>query len=161
MPNPKPEMRANFAELGEYGKKPAREIRALEQHTKEAFKRVEGFTNNVLVEAVHAIGNRSMLSVQPVKAKDFQALGGFSVVPVNLVDTSAPRAVTLPQRQPNLMCIVKDATGTASAQPITVNTAEALANIDGSPSGDVIDVDFACRWYVCDTDGNDWWKVAG
>lgn len=154
-----PRLTANFKELQTYGKNPGRETRALEQHAKEAIGRIEGFINDVIVRAVMAIGNRSAFEVQPVKTTDFQALGGFGVVPVNLVDTSAPRAVTLPRRQPNLVCIVKDATGNASSQAITVSAFESLVNIDGSPASDSIATDYACVWYVCDKDGTDWWKV--
>ena len=154
-----PRLTANFKELGVYGKNPGRETRALESNVKDALKRTEGFINDVIARAVGIIGNRSAFLVQPARDGNFQLLGGKGVVPVNLVDTTFPTAVVLPRRAPNLVCIVKDATGNASAQPIAVTTFEDLANIDGSPSGDSIDVDYACRWYVCDADGTDWWKV--
>lgn len=151
-----PQLPSKFAEVGEYGKNPGREIRALERNVADELKRMRDFVNTV-TGSVFTIGNRSFLVVVPIVDRDGDLKGGLSVAPINLIDTTGARSMTLPPRQAGLNCIVKDATGTASGQNITIAPAEDLVFIDGSPAADVVDVDFGAAWYVCD--GDAWWRL--
>lgn len=151
-----PQLARTFKELGEYGKNPGREIRELERNVADELKRMRDFLN-LVTGSVFTIGNRSPMTVVPVVDRDGPLVGGKSVAPLNLIDTTSARSMTLPARAEGLLVGVKDATGTAASQNILVAPLEDLVNIDGSPAADTIATDFGVVWYL--SDGQDWWKV--
>ena len=159
MPSTDPNrLSANLKELGEYGKAPGREIRALERNVADAIKRIQDYANDVLTDAIAVIGNRSPLVVIAAKSGTFPLLGGTSVVPVNLVDTLVvPAVVTLPPRKLGLNVIVKDATFNAAVNDITISPFEPTANIDGQLIPYVLATNNGAIWLTCD--GADWWTV--
>jgi len=159
MPSTDPNrLSANLGQLSEYGKNPGREIRALERNVADAIKRVQDYCNDVLTAALAVVGGRSPLLVIAAKSGTFALLGGSSVIPVNLVDTSSVASTaTLPPLAVGRNVIVKDATFNAAVNSVTISPPEALANIDGQLVPYVLATNNGSVWLTCD--GTGWWSV--
>ena len=159
MPSTDPNrLSANMGQLGEYGKNHGRETRALERNVADAIKRIQDYCNDVLTAAIGVIGGRSPLLVIPIKSGTFTLLGGRSVIPVQLVDTSTTAGTaTLPFLVVGMNVIVKDATFNAAANSVTISPPESLTNIDGQLVPYVLATNNGSVWLTCD--GTGWWSV--
>lgn len=116
----------------------------------KAFLQGAGIVNGLSVNATPAFGQTTLINTSPYQINS----SGFSIYIVNVNSNSMPITVNLPDPTTaiNTLIFIKDKTGHASSNPITVSPF-ASENIDGSPNY-TININYAGIQLL--SDGTNW-----
>ena len=119
----------------------------------------DGTNYNITLSTENTIGVTAQSSicapVQNVTTSTFNISSAADAI--YLVDTTSSKTLYLPDPSSNVRITIKDKTGTASQNPITVSRNGKNYSIEGSKQDYIIQSDENCVTFV--SDGNNYWNI--